>query len=104
MWGALAEMGLLGLPFPEEHGGFGGTAVDVMLVMEALGESLVVEPYLQNVGIAGRLVQRVGSEAQRKQILPAMIQGQKRLTLAHTEAPARYELRHVGARAKRSGD
>ena len=41
VWAAFAEMGLLGVPFPEEHGGFGGTAVDVMLVMEALGEGLV---------------------------------------------------------------
>jgi len=55
VWAALAEMGLLGVPFAEEHGGFGGTAVDVMLVMEALGEALVVEPYWVNVGLAGRL-------------------------------------------------
>src|SRR4030095_690906 len=86
VWASFAEMGLLGLPFAEEHGGFGGAAVDVMLVMEALGESLVVEPYLANVGIAGRLVDRAGSDAQQKQILPALIQGQKRLALAHTEA------------------
>jgi pimeloyl-CoA dehydrogenase small subunit len=104
VWSSLAEMGLLGLPFPEEHGGFGGSAVDVMLVMEALGEALVVEPYLANVGIAGRLVQRGGSEAQRKRILPALIQGQQRLAFAHTETGARYELRHVGARAKRAGE
>jgi alkylation response protein AidB-like acyl-CoA dehydrogenase len=104
VWGGLAEMGLLGLPFPEAHGGFGGNAVDVMLVMEALGEALVVEPYLTNVGIAGQLVHRAGSDAQRKQILPALIQGQQRLAFAHTEAGARYELRHVGARAKKSGD
>jgi pimeloyl-CoA dehydrogenase small subunit len=104
VWASLAEMGLLGLPFPEEHGGFGGTAVDVMLVMEALGEALVVEPYLANVGIAGRLVDRAGSDAQKKRILPALIQGQQRLALAHTEAAARYELPYVGARAKRTGD
>ena len=103
-WAGLAEMGILGLPFPEVHGGFGGNAVDVMLVMEALGEALVVEPYLTNVGIAGQLVHRAGSEAQQKQILPALIQGQQRLAFAHTEAGARYELRHVGARAKKSGD
>ena len=103
-WAGLAEMGLLGLPFPETHGGFGGNAVDVMLVMEALGEALVVEPYLTNVGIAGQLVLRAGSEAQQKQILPALIQGQQRLAFAHTEAGARYELRHVGVRAKRTGD
>ena len=103
MWAAFAEMGLLGVPFPEEHGGFGGTAVDVMLVMEAMGEALVVEPYWVNVGLAGRLLARAGSAEQQKRILPALIQGKHRLAFAHTERTARYDLRHVGARAKRSG-
>ena len=102
-WAAFAEMGLLGIPFAEEHGGFGGGAVDMMLVMEVLGESLVVEPYWTNVGVAGRLIARGGSETQAKRILPALIQGQQRLAFAHTEAGSRYDLRHVGARAKRAG-
>jgi len=103
VWAAFAEMGLLGVPFAEEHGGFGGTAVDVMLVMEALGEGLVVEPYWVNVGLAGRLIARGGSVAQQKRILPALIQGRQRLAFAHTERAARYDLGHVGTRAKRSG-
>jgi pimeloyl-CoA dehydrogenase small subunit len=103
VWAAFAEMGLLGVPFAEEHGGFGGTAVDVMLVMEALGEGLVVEPYWVNVGLAGRLVARGGSVAQQKRILPELIQGKHRLAFAHTERAARYDLRHVATRAKRSG-
>jgi alkylation response protein AidB-like acyl-CoA dehydrogenase len=96
-------MGLLGVPFAEEHGGFGGTAVDVMLVMEALGESLVVEPYWVNVGLAGRLVARGASAEQQKRILPTLIQGKHRLAFAHTERGARYDLCHVGTRAKRAG-
>ena len=103
VWAAFAEMGLLGVPFAEEHGGFGGTAVDVMLVMEALGEGLVVEPYWVNVGLGGRLVARGGSEAQQKRILPGLIQGKQRLAFAHTERTARYDLGHVGTQAKRSG-
>ena len=103
VWAAFAEMGLLGVPFAEEYGGFGGTAVDVMLVMEALGEGLVVEPYWVNVALAGRLIARAASEEQRKQILPALIQGKRRLAFAHGERSARYDLRHVGARAKRAG-
>ena len=58
VWAAFAEMGLLGVPFAEEHGGFGGSAVDVMLGMDARGESLVVEPYWVHVGLAGRLLAR----------------------------------------------
>src|SRR5438445_5843552 len=96
-------MGLLGVSFAEEHGGFGGTAVDVMLVMEAIGEGLVVEPYSVNVGLAGRLIARGGSAEQQKRILPPLIQGKRRLAFAHTERTARYDLGHVGARATRSG-
>ena len=103
VWAAFAEMGLLGVPFAEEHGGFGGTAVDVMLVMEAVGEALVVEPYWVNVGLAGRLLARGASAEQQKRILPALIQGKRKLAFAHTERSSRYDLRHVGARAKRSG-
>ncbi|MCI0545832.1 MAG: acyl-CoA dehydrogenase [Candidatus Rokubacteria bacterium] len=103
VWAAFAEMGLLGLPFASEHGGFGGTAVDVMVVMEAFGEALVVEPYLQHVGLAGQLVARGGATAQQDRILPALIQGQHRLAFAHTEQGARYDLRHVGTRARRAG-
>jgi pimeloyl-CoA dehydrogenase small subunit len=103
VWAAFAEMGLLGVPFAEEHGGFGGNAVDVMLVMEALGEGLVVEPYWVNVGLAGRLVARAGSAAQQKRLLPELIQGKHRLAFAHTERTARYDLAHVAARARRAG-
>jgi alkylation response protein AidB-like acyl-CoA dehydrogenase len=103
VWASLAEMGVLGVPFAEEHGGYGGTTVDMMVVMEALGEALVVEPYLATVGLGGQFVARGGSEAQRKRILPALTQGTHRLAFAHTERGARYDLRHVGVRARRSG-
>src|SRR5689334_21421532 len=53
LWAQYAELGLLGLPFAEEHGGFGGGAIEIMLVMEAFGRALVVEPYLATVVLAG---------------------------------------------------
>ena len=104
VWAAIAEMGLLGLPFDEAHGGFGGTTVDVMLVMEAIGEGLLVEPYLATVGLGGRFVARAGTKAQQDRILPALIQGKHTLAFAHTEAGARYDLRQVGLRARRAGE
>ena len=104
VWSAIAEMGLLGLPFAEEHGGFGGSTVDVMLVMEAIGEGLLVEPYLATVGLGGRFVARGGTKAQQDRILPELVQGKHTLAFAHTEPGARYDLRQVGLRARRSGD
>src|SRR5438477_6019629 len=82
VWAALAEMGVLGVPFDAEHGGFGGTTVDMMVVMEALGEALVVEPYLATVGLGGRFVARGGTPAHREQILPSVIAGKTKMAFA----------------------
>ena len=104
VWKTIAEMGLLGLPFPAEHDGFGGTAVDVMVVMEAIGEGLIVEPYLATVGVGGQFVARGGSPEQKKRLLPAIAQGQCRMAFAHVERGARYDLAHVALGARRQGD
>jgi len=104
VWAAMAEMGILGVPFDAEHGGFGGNTVDMMVVMEALGEALVVEPYLATVGLGGRFVARGGTAAQQKQILPSLIAGKTKMAFAQTEPGARYELARVSTRATPSGD
>lgn len=103
VWSTFAEMGLLGLPFANEYGGFGGNAVDLMPVMEAIGEGLVVEPYLPTVGLGGQCVARAGTPAQQKAILPALIEGKLKLAFAQSERGARYNLAHVTTRAVKSG-
>jgi alkylation response protein AidB-like acyl-CoA dehydrogenase len=104
VWGAFADMGLLGLPYDSEYGGFGGSAIDVMIVMEAIGEGLVVEPYLATVGLGGQFVARAGTGVQKQRILPAVAEGKARLALAQTEVGARYDLQHVTTRARRAGE
>ncbi|HEX6156996.1 MAG TPA: acyl-CoA dehydrogenase family protein [Burkholderiales bacterium] len=81
VWATFAEMGLTGLPLSPDYGGFGGGAVDLMSVMEAFGEALVVEPYLPTV-LASLLVSRSGDEKQKKAILPMVAEGKMRLALA----------------------
>ena len=88
----LAEMGLTGLPFSPDYGGFGGGAVDLMGVMEAAGDALLVEPYLATVGLGAQFVARAGSDAQKKAILPAVVEGKLKMAFAHTEKGARYNL------------
>src|SRR5580658_6355705 len=61
-----AELGLLGLPFAEEHGGFGGGGVEIMVVMEALGRVIALEPYLATVVLAGTALKLAGSPAQQE--------------------------------------
>ena len=81
VWATFAEMGLTGLPLSTDHGGFGGGAVDLMSVMEAFGEALVVEPYLPTV-LAALLISKSGDEKQKQSILPLVAQGKMRLALA----------------------
>jgi alkylation response protein AidB-like acyl-CoA dehydrogenase len=100
VWATLAEMGLTGLPFSADYGGFGGGAVDLMGVMEAFGEALVVEPYLPTV-MAGHIVAR---SPQAKSILPAVVEGKLKLAFAHSEKGARYDLSFVKTTARKSGD
>jgi len=103
VWATFAEMGLLGIPFDAGLGGFGGGAVDLMSAMEAIGEGLVVEPFLATVGLGGQLVARGGSEAQKKAILPALIEGKLKMAFAQTETGARYDLAQVATSAKKTG-
>ncbi|MBM4258685.1 MAG: pimeloyl-CoA dehydrogenase small subunit [Deltaproteobacteria bacterium] len=102
IWATFAEMGLLGLPFGNAYGGFGGNAVDLMPVMEAIGEGLVVEPFLSTVGVGGRLIARGGSPMQRNTLLPAIVEGKLKLAFAHSERGARYDLDHVTTSAKKT--
>src|SRR2546430_10405110 len=95
-WAQFAEMGLMGLPVSAEHGGFGGGAVDLMGVMEAFGEALVVEPYLATI-MGAQLVARAGSAEQKRAILPAVIEGRMKLAFAHTERKEGEKLGVVGA-------
>ena len=104
-WAALAEMGMLGVPFAAEHGGFGGTTVDMMVVMEAIGEALVVEPYLATVGLGGQFVARGGTAAQQKRILPALDPGQDEDGVrARPSAARRYDLAQVALQRAAAGD
>jgi alkylation response protein AidB-like acyl-CoA dehydrogenase len=103
VWNQFAELGLLGVPFAEEHGGFGGTSIDVMVVMQELGRGLVVEPYLSTIVLGGGLLDLAGSAAQKKEILPALVQGKSFAALAHGEPQSRYDLHDVATTARRDG-
>jgi len=103
VWAQLAEMGLLGLTVPEAYGGFGGTAVDTLVAMQAIGNGLVVEPYLASAVLGAGTVAHAGTPAQKERLLPAAARGELLLTLAHGEAGARFELAHVATRARRAG-
>jgi alkylation response protein AidB-like acyl-CoA dehydrogenase len=103
-WAQYANLGLLSLPFPEQFGGLGGNAVDIMLVMEQVGRGLLLEPFLSTVVICGGLIRDAGSEAMKTVLLPRIGAGELKLALACYEAAGRYDLSHVACTAVRSGD
>ncbi len=103
IWSQFAEQGLLGLPFAEEYGGFGGGAQELMLVMQAFGRVLVLEPFFPTVVLAGTAINAAATAEQKSSLLPAIAEGSLKMAFAHGERQARYDLNDVVTTAKRDG-
>jgi len=102
MWAQYAELGLLGLPFSEEQGGFGGGGIETMVVMEALGRVIALEPYLATVVLSGTALKLAGSPAQQEALVQKIADGSLKLAFAHGERQARYDLNDVVTTAKKT--
>ncbi len=100
-WATFAELGWLAMPLPEAHGGLGGGATEVAVLMEAFGRGLVLEPYLATIVLGAGLIAASASEAQKGEILPAVAGGGMLLALAHGEPQARFDLNDVASLAKK---
>lgn len=103
MWGRYAEMGLMALPFAEADGGIGGGPVETMIVMEALGKVLALEPYFTTTVLGGGFLRLGGSDAQRAEIIPQIADGSRKLAFAQLERGSRYDLHHVETTATKDG-
>ncbi|MCK1420991.1 acyl-CoA dehydrogenase family protein [Bradyrhizobium sp. 180] len=102
VWRQFAELGWLALPLPEEFGGLGGGAIDVGILMEAFGRGLVSEPYVATVVLGAALIARCGTTAQKQASLPKVGDGSLKLTLAHSERTARFDLAKVATSANKT--
>ncbi len=102
-WKAFAEeLGILGAPFAEAHGGLGGGAIDNMIVMEEIGRALVIEPYLSTVVIAGGALKAAGG-ALADAVIPEIIAGNAIIAFAYAEPQGRYDLADLRTTAKKDG-
>jgi alkylation response protein AidB-like acyl-CoA dehydrogenase len=103
-WQKFAELGWLGISTSEDNGGFGGSAIESMLIMEAFGKGLVVEPFIETIIMSGGLIDEHGSDQQKSSILEPAIAGQLHLALAYAEPQSRFNLSDVVTEAKSDGD
>jgi len=102
-WRALADIGVLGVPFSAEDGGLGGGARELITVMESLGRGFCAQPVLEEVVMAAGLLARAGAPGQKRAWLPQVLGGRAHLALAHFEHSARFDLADVQLRAQGCG-
>ncbi|OZI42696.1 acyl-CoA dehydrogenase family protein [Bordetella genomosp. 5] len=102
MWQRYAELGAIGALFTEADGGLGGAGFDIIVVFEALGRGLVLEPFLDTL-MVGSVLARAGTSAQRER-LAALIEGSATVAWAHAEPGNGYALDEVETTARRDGD
>jgi len=103
LWKQMAELGWLGIPYPEAVGGAGMGFADLAIVLEALGRRLAPEPFLSSVLLGGQALLLAGSGEQQSRWLAPMIEGEKTLAVAYQEARSRYEVNAIDARAEKTG-
>ena len=103
-WAQYAELGLLGLPFAEEEGGFGGGSVETMLVAEQMGRAITLEPWFTTVVLGGGFLRHGAAAGLRAELVPAIAEGRLLLAFAHTERQSRYDLHDVATTARRDGE
>jgi alkylation response protein AidB-like acyl-CoA dehydrogenase len=104
LWKQMAELGWVGIPFPESFGGAEMGLSELAVVLEELGRALAPEPFLASVLLGGQAVLLAGSEAQQKDWLEGVVAGEKLLALAQQERGSRFDLHRVATRAEASGE
>lgn len=103
IWKALAtELGILGAPFSEAHGGLGGGALENQIMMEELGKVIAIEPWLQTIILGGEALKASGG-AMADAMIPQIIAGECQIAFAYAEPQGRYDLANLRTSAKRDG-
>jgi alkylation response protein AidB-like acyl-CoA dehydrogenase len=104
MWAKMAEQGWLAIALPEDQGGFGGSFVDLSIILEQFGRGLVPEPYIPSVVLAGGILSELGTAEQREAFLTPMIEGRTSLAFAYSENQSRYDLNDCLMKAEKTGE
>lgn len=103
-WKLFAELGWLTVPFSEEDGGFSGSMVDLIVLMEEFGKGMLVEPFIVTTVLSGGLISALGSDNQKAELLSAIMEGRMQFASAISESGSRYNLSNVSTTATKTGD
>jgi alkylation response protein AidB-like acyl-CoA dehydrogenase len=103
LWGKMAELGWLGMTFPDAVGGLGQGMVEMAVVMEEFGRGLMPEPLLSTVLLGGQTLLLAGTPEQQKTWLGKISEGQAFISLGYLERQSRYDPFDVGTKAKKDG-
>ena len=98
LWLKMAELGWLGLPFPESYGGGGGSFLDLVVLLEEMGRACLPSPYLPSVVLSGLTILEAGTDGQKQQFLPAISRGDI-FTFALTESNGNYDAASIQAKS-----
>ncbi len=104
LWHDMAEMGWLGLPFPQKYGGGDGSFLDLLVLLEEMGRALAPVPYISTVVLCGLAILDSGTEHQKQQYLPGIARGEPIMALALTEPAGGYQPRSLSVRATKQGN
>ena len=104
LWKEMADLGWIGLPFPEKYGGGGFSFLDLVVLLEEMGRACLPGPFLSTVVLGGLPIAEWGTEEQKKDILAKVCEGKAILTLALTEPSARYDAASIQVKATPEGD
>jgi alkylation response protein AidB-like acyl-CoA dehydrogenase len=100
----LADLGWLGLIFPEKYGGMGGDFIDLMVILEEMGRALLPGPFFSTVVLGGLPILEIGSEEQKQKFLPGIAKGEVNLTMALNEPNSGYEADSIKVKAIRDNN
>jgi alkylation response protein AidB-like acyl-CoA dehydrogenase len=104
VWQLFCDLVWTAIPFADKDGGIDGGHIETMILMQQFGRGLVVEPYLANIVLAGGILRRVASDAQKAKWLEPLINGDLQAALAFVEPQSRYELSNIASIATPDDD
>jgi alkylation response protein AidB-like acyl-CoA dehydrogenase len=104
IWKEMAELGWMGLPFPDKYGGTGMTFLDLAVLLEEMGKACMPGPYFSTVVLGGFPILDAGTEKQKQDYLPQIAQGKAIFTLALTEPNGSNDAASIKSKAVPAGD